>query len=291
MAGIRSLLVTSAIPLTIAVPTTLASAEPVSPADSDVVFCLAMAQRPQLADAAVALKMAGRGTRPGNVVVAIDRKATEVPVERWRDLRAADFDRACTALAGSARPVAVAAPSGTGDDVAATVAGLIPVAFGALLTGVAVVISSWWKDLTTIRRTLAADLTDAMRLLRTSMERFLASGVASTDQAPARAAMQEAWADAVGAVRRVTMTYPRQRQPAQLERLVTDADFRHDMNLGWHVSTEERIARADRLRASVDQMELLATRIASALQHRAGPLPLRLADLTPSDEAAANDRR
>jgi hypothetical protein len=280
----------STIPLTIAIPATPALAA--APADSDIVFCLSPAQRGQLADAAVSLKLASPGKQPGDVVVTTAGIATEISVERWRELRTDDFNRVCTALARSTRPAAAVTaksePTGNADDLGSTLTGLIPVAFGALLGGVTAAISSWWKDLTTARRALAADLTSSMRLLCTSTVRFLDSGAAPDDQVPARAALQLARADTLGAVRRVNLTYPGRPQPTELEQLLTAAGLERDMSLGWGGSTQERVDRAERLRASVDRMELLAARIASALQRRAGPFLPRLADPKPtrSDKAA-----
>jgi hypothetical protein len=296
VAAVRSLVVGSIIPFTIAIPTRPALAQPAAPTDADIVFCLSPAQRGQLSDAAVSLKLASPGKRPGGVVVTTAGIDTEISVERWRELRTDDFNRACAALAGSARPApaVTVAPTASSNGLGSTLIGLIPVAFGALLGGATAALSSWWKDLTTTRRALAADLTSTMRLLRTSTERFIASRGDSDDQIPARAALQQAQADAVGAVRRLNLTYPDRPQPTELEELLTDADLQDTMNLGWHADAKKLDERRLWLRARVGRMDLLAVGIAAALQRRGRfprdwptPKPAGSGTAAPEDKAAA----
>src|SRR5262249_13404842 len=128
VAAIRSLVVGSTIPLTIAIPTTPALA---APTDSDIVFCLSPPQRGQLADAA--LNLASPGKRPGDVMITTAGVDIELSVADWRSRRTGDFNRACTALARSPRPAATVESTRSGNDLGSTLTGLIPVAFGALL--------------------------------------------------------------------------------------------------------------------------------------------------------------
>jgi hypothetical protein len=285
------------IPLTIALPAMPALA---APTDADIVFCLSPTQRSQLADAAVALKMAKKpGKQPGDIVVTAAGIDTEMTVDRWRQLRADDFNRACTALARSAIPapavtVQPTVSNNNGNDLGSTLTALIPVVVGALLGGITAAVASWWKDVTTTRRALAADLTSATRLLRISTVRFLDSGEDPADQAPARTALQQAWADALGVARRVNLTYRGRSQPGELEQLLTDEDIERDMSQRWVGSPKELEERAKRLRASVRRMDLLAVGTAAALERRGRvprdwptPKPAGSGKAAPEDKAAA----
>jgi hypothetical protein len=273
LAGIKAVVAGGAIPLTLALPALLTALPaladpPAMLSDADIVFCLSADQRAPLADAAVALGLAAPAGRPGELSV----NNAPVSVQRWRELRGADFVRACTALVAAREGTAAAAKAAppNEDGAGAKLLDLLPVALGALLTGVTALVGSWWKDNIGARRGLAADLAAAIRVLGVALERVIASGEVTADQQPARLAAQQAYTDALSAVRRVLIAYPGQPQPAALQERLTAGGFAADLT-GWYGDPGERAARATRLRTRLAEIDELTDRIAAALQRRARP--------------------
>lgn len=137
------------------VPTGCALAGNSGERDARLVYCLDTAHRAELADAAVVLGLAQRGTTPERLAVA----GKDVSLEAWRAARRDDFDRACDALNTAARPQTQPVPpeaAGGGESLAYV---LLPVAVGALLSWLA----AEWRAKTVTARMEADNLRAAVR--------------------------------------------------------------------------------------------------------------------------------
>src|SRR6266851_9743143 len=154
--------------------------------DGQLVFCLSAAQRPPLAGAAVTLGLAQPAAVPGELTVA----GHAVTLPQWRHDHAADFDRACAALA-AAQPQA-APGGGLASDLWSVGSVLASVLVGAALAWM----NGEWRATAERNRSQAEALSTAAQAFTQTADTYIADWLApraggTPDDRPLRARRRE----------------------------------------------------------------------------------------------------
>jgi hypothetical protein len=187
-------------------------------ADSSVVSCLSADRRPQLRDAAVALRMGSPAPSSATDLV-VDH--TPVDLDGWRGQQPRDFEKACSALMAAVREPGQPAGGGGGtpSSLWVSVVPLLGAVAGALLT---------W--LATARRDAGGLLRQQSETLRSAKLRFVQAAerylrqreAGEPGEPPSPYEMYERRADLAAQVDQVAAAHPAWTRPREvLQRLST----------------------------------------------------------------------
>lgn len=238
--------------------------------DARAVFCLQPAERAALADAAVALGVAGEGSSAGGMLV----DGVGVPLTTWRREHEADFDRTCDALAAVRN---VPAAAGT---QARTV--LQPFLL-AVLTAALTFVTTYRKDRAARSQTVGDALRDSVRTFAEAANAYL-DGFVGFPATSSPAAMDIAREDLVGRLRGVHRGHPSWRAVGDVIGWLDDGDLR---SAGEQLSrirdASVRGNRIDALKAEVAMAVAVGNQTANSLADPAGAdkeLKLRLTEMS-----------
>lgn len=231
--------------------------DPSGERDAQLVHCLTAAEPARVAEAAVALGVADRVSRGGEVVVGDD----ELSIEEWRERAPDDFARTCAALAAAD---AVGAGSGDGssdDGLLTSVASLL----AAILGGAAAGLATEYLNRRGRRFQYAVEL-------RASLTSFQRAGVAylrgwrepGTPRLPATA-LTSAGDELADKLRHVAEERPAWTGLITLRRKLSDGPLGGDLD-GWLVPAATRSERLEELQRVLRDIADRGERTAVAIE-------------------------
>lgn len=207
--------------------------------DVSQVYCLAPGHVDGLVDAAVALGVAGAGSTPRAVLAG----GKKLPLGRWRDADAGDFERACGAYAAANMPSPP--PQDTSNAAVATIANiLLPVIAGALITMAA----DDFKQAADRRWAQADELRSDWRSLHAAVTAFAAQCASPLlDGLPSTADLTEKRRKQQQTVRKIRQLH---RYSSILKRIADPIDtgmLGPGLETGWDMDATARAERAKRV--------------------------------------------
>jgi hypothetical protein len=221
--------------------------------DSRVVFCLSADQRPRLKDAAVTLGLAEADTLADHVIAA----NRSISLVEWRAQRPRDFNRACTALMAQRVP----SPSS-----ASWIMGLVAT-LNVLVGGLIGYGTARLRDIGIRAEQQGRALRQAATAFDTAIRAYLRARVKVSPKVPPETAVHDRRSELEAEMRHVKVLRPEWTVPKQVLSELR-GQLGEDLTKEWQLQAPaERDARAERLRAKLDELTSEITRVAHAVEH------------------------
>lgn len=228
--------------------------------DADLVYCLDTDHHAELVEAGAALGLVRPGGGPDQVIVSGRR----MDIQAWRKARGSDFERTCSALAGSARPEASPVADNGLDTITAV---LLPVLAGALLSW----LSAEWRARAVTAQLEADNLRSAVRAYVNACD-ILGRAWSETLSArrPDDEPVRRRHDDLDAQLRRCAVLHRRwkalTRRRRDLAELTADT-LREDQPLDWNdLSDDARPEYARQIKSRLEAFEAGTEHIAEALE-------------------------